>query len=934
MPAQMLTGQIAFSDKTYLLDNPNGFTSGIAVAIADMNGDGLDDIVRLNNAAQLNIEYQTLNEQVFTHFNYGMVPGEAWAVAVGDVNNDGYCDVMTGGYYDGVKVLTAINNGTGYESATMPGAGIFVQGANFADINNDGHLDVFACHDDGESRIWGNTGTGAFVSADNWIDMATVPVSDNSGNYGSIWTDFDNDGDNDLYIAKCRQGVNDPEDPRRINALFVNDGTNKYSEQAAEFGLKIKWQSWTADFQDIDNDGDMDCLVTNHDYNLQLLENDGTGHFKDISEAAGIARTGGFLQGIMRDFDNDGFMDIITAEPTYVFRNNGDKTFTEISNPFNGQIGTLAAGDLNNDGFIDIYAAYACGINNPCGQPDKMFINEGNDNHYFGVRLKGVQSNRMGVGARIEIHGAWGVQIREVRSGESYGIMNSLTQYYGLGQETEIDYVVVRWPSGMVDVLANPTADQVLEIEEGKTCTAAGFNLEVSGPTDICPGQSVTLTAPAGMTYLWNNGSVSQTLTVDQPGNYKLLALDALGCVAVSNLVHVSYIEVEIPFITWVGDTSLCEGNSVVLQAENGASYIWSNGETANEITVSATGNFTVTSPTVCGDVTSEPVHVSVYPAPPPAAENADVFDAPSAITLTAQGSSPHWYDDPTAIDPLYIGNDFVTPVIGETTTFWVEDLHNYGGGNYETGMPEHQGTLFNGQNFNGQTLFNVSQRMILRQVTVYTDQAGGRVVELRSSSDVVLQSDTFDIPAGITTLDLDFLVEPGNQYKLTTNTAYNLASLGTQSPRLRRSDEAVAYPYETPGVMTITASNFGNGFYYYFYDWQVEAVGTQCVSERIPVVVTFHPNHLNDFAEVGNLSISPNPSSGQFRLEIEAKESGEANFTVSNVTGRALAQGSFFVNEGGSNTQIVDLQGFAPGMYLLQVHMNGHTGRLKLLVD
>jgi hypothetical protein len=92
---------------------------------------------------------------------------------------------------------------------------------------------VFACHDDAAGRIWGNDGSGALQESNNWIDLATVPASDNSGNYGSVWSDIDNDGDLDLYIAKCRQGVNDPSDPRRINALYINDGAGNYTEAAA-----------------------------------------------------------------------------------------------------------------------------------------------------------------------------------------------------------------------------------------------------------------------------------------------------------------------------------------------------------------------------------------------------------------------------------------------------------------------------------------------------------------------------------------------------------------------------------------------------------------------------------------------------------------------------------------------------------------------------
>jgi hypothetical protein len=199
-------GQIAFTNSTHLLSNSD-FHSGVAIAVADMNGDGLDDIVRLSQGRAIHIEYQQPGD-VFLSYVFGEIAATSqWSICVADVDNSGYNDILVGGRYDKIKFLRADANGTDYEMAFLPGANMFIQASNLADINNDGFIDFFACHDDGESRIWGNDGSGNLIEADEWIDMATVPPSDNSGNYGSVWTDFDNDGDLDLYIAKCRQGV-------------------------------------------------------------------------------------------------------------------------------------------------------------------------------------------------------------------------------------------------------------------------------------------------------------------------------------------------------------------------------------------------------------------------------------------------------------------------------------------------------------------------------------------------------------------------------------------------------------------------------------------------------------------------------------------------------------------------------------------------------
>ncbi len=927
-----LFGQISFTDQTNLFQDTN-FYSGVAVAIADMNGDGLDDVVRMNGGSMLSIEYQAAPGQSFANYTHGTVPGNAWAIAIGDVNNDGHCDIFTGGAYDGVKVLTAIDNGAGYQQQNLPGATLFVQGANFTDINNDGWIDVFSCHDDAESRIWANNGAGVFIMADEWIDMATVPASDNSGNYGSIWTDFDNDGDLDLYIAKCRQGVDNPEDPRRINALFVNDGQNNYHEAAGEFGLKIKHQSWTADFQDIDNDGDMDCLITNHDYNLQLLENDGSGRFTDISQAAGVAFSGGFLQGIMRDFDNDGFMDIITVRPNHIFHNNGDKTFTKVPFYF-GDMGSLATGDLNHDGYLDIYGAYQITYNNASNIPDKLWMNSGGDNHFLAVNLIGTQSNRPGIGARLEIHGSWGIQIREVRSGESYGIMNSLTQHFGLGQDSIIEYLVVRWPSGVVDVVKNPASDQFLTVEEGSTCVLSDFELETDGQSVLCAGETVTLTAPAGYDYLWNNGSVSQSITISETGNYSLVIVDSLGCAAASGVVEILENPDETPSLSVDGPTEFCQGSSVVLNSSDAAGYLWSNGETTASVTIAETGDYFVTIPGACGDFSSEIVHVEVLAAPDaPQVGDVTIFDT-AQVMLEWAGEHVFWYDSLDATVPVAEGNTFLTPTITETTTFYVAAANEYGGGSFETGMPEHQGSFFNGNNFNGQILFDVEQAFMLKQVTVNTDQPGERIIELKNAAGEVLESLTFDLPVGESVLDLNLSIEPGTGYNLGTNTAKNQAVLGYQSPRLHRSDNGVQYPYVVEDVVTITNSNFGSGFYYYFFDWQIEVVPVKCEGERSPVTVFLETTAVRETAPFGQLTVFPNPSSGLFALQLEALETGPAMLRVFSLTGGLVFSEKFEASANTVQHRQLDLSDLPSGMYFMKITSGERAGWVKLVVE
>ena len=473
--------QISFTSGNAALVNASLY-SGVAIGVTDMNGDGLDDIIRLDNASSLEIEYQNTNGN-FTRFNYGSTGGSKWGLAIADVDRNGFNDLLTGGSYNGLKLYTANSNGTDYNPTTLT-FNIFVQNLNFADIDNNGTIDIFACHDVGLSKAFSNDGNGIMTENNGLINAVSTIPSDNSGNYGSIWIDYDNDDDLDLYISKCRLGVSNPNDGRRVNLLFENDGNNNFSEVGPARGLVPLAQSWSAAFEDIDNDGDLDCVLINHDITSMIFENDGTGNFTNITAASGIATSldnlnDGGIQVIMEDFDNDTFIDIFVTTRNGIhklYKNDGDKTFTELPNPFPLPFGAnriqgAAVGDLNNDGFVDVMAGFASGYNGPSSsRPDRLYFNTGNStNNWSEILLEGTTSNINGIGARIEIYGAWGKQIREVRSGESYGIMNSLKTHFGLGTANAITKIVVKWPSGNVDELLNPTINQSLNIREGST---------------------------------------------------------------------------------------------------------------------------------------------------------------------------------------------------------------------------------------------------------------------------------------------------------------------------------------------------------------------------------------------------------------------------------------------------------------------------------
>jgi MYXO-CTERM domain-containing protein len=516
-----------FSNASATLNNPS-LSSGVAIGAWDMNNDGLDDLVRIHDTTELQIEYQNA-DGTFTLLDYGSINGSSWSLSIGDINNDGFGDIFTGGGYDGLKVLSAVDDGTNYMMDTLSGPDVFVQCSNFADIDNDGNLDLFVCHDDGISSRYKGEGTGSMVFDTDLIDPSSTIPSDNSGNYGSIWTDYDNDGDTDLYIAKCRLGVNDPMDGRRLNLLFQNDGNGNYTDVAEAAGVRPLAQSWSADFGDIDNDGDLDAILVTHDSTSLLYENgangDAVGQFTDIAADAGMTADldaiGLGIQSLFEDFDNDGFVDLLItgrSNEHRLFMNNGDKTFTAAADPFPTDgpgIQSAAIGDFNNDGFPDVLAGFAVGFNQPSGVPDRMFLNPGNDNGFVNVRLTGVISNATGAGARVELTTGDVTQVREVRAGQGYGITVSPVRHFGIGTAEAVDQIVVRWPSGTVDTIPNPPINGTIHVVEG--CTDV-FYADADGDTFGDPESTMMgCIAPEG--YVIDNTDCDDADGANFPGN-------------------------------------------------------------------------------------------------------------------------------------------------------------------------------------------------------------------------------------------------------------------------------------------------------------------------------------------------------------------------------------------------------------------------------
>jgi hypothetical protein len=440
--------------------------TGSKMGVVDMNGDFLDDIVTIPSQSgsptvyNLNVYYQQ-GDGSFVEANY--LPeaprSPTWSLAAGDYDGNGYNDIVFGDS-NGANVLKANANGTDY--SVVANNSVFTQRTNFVDIDNNGHLDIFVCHDQAPSVYYLNDGAGGLTFYQS-VANSGLGSYPSGGNYGSVWIDYDNDGDMDMFMAKCGGDV-----PRRTNQMYRNDGNGNYTEVASIIGLADPIQTWSAAWADYNNDGYMDCFIgtsdgSPHKMMLNVPNTDTNTNiqnprmFIDVTSTTNLADfTTSSNEHEPADFDNDGYVDILSSGK--ILHNNGDMTFTAI---LTGAPGMGGIGDLNNDGFLDVYGG------------GSIRINDGNANHWIKIITIGDEagghSNRSGIGARVEINTASGTQIRDVRSGEGFRYMSTLNTHFGIGTDTAINYVRVYWPSGVVDNIVNPTIDTALTVTEGST---------------------------------------------------------------------------------------------------------------------------------------------------------------------------------------------------------------------------------------------------------------------------------------------------------------------------------------------------------------------------------------------------------------------------------------------------------------------------------
>jgi tetratricopeptide (TPR) repeat protein len=409
-----------------------------------------------------------------------------------DYNNDGCKDVLVlrGGWEIPQRNSLLRNNCDGTFTDVTAASGLAkpatsTQTAAWADINNDGLLDVFVGNEDRGAQLFLNEGNGIFedISESAGVNRGAFSKAVAAG-------DLDNDGFVDFYVSNFKGP----------NYLYRNNHDNTFTERAREAGVPGPGRGFAAWFFDYNNDGWPDIFATSyftsvdesvrtyvgrtHDVaTLKLYKNLGNGTFHDVTRDVGLDKVFMPMGANFGDIDNDGFLDIYlgTGNPSYasllpnvLLHNKEGKSFVDVT--FSSGTGELHKGhgvafaDLDNDGDEDIVAEIG-GATPGDSHPLRLFENPGHGNDWINLRLVGVRTNRSAIGARIKltVENEGGDQrsiYRSVGSGGSFGA-SPLEQHVGLGKSARIVELEVWWPgSDTRQRLTRVTKNQTLEITE------------------------------------------------------------------------------------------------------------------------------------------------------------------------------------------------------------------------------------------------------------------------------------------------------------------------------------------------------------------------------------------------------------------------------------------------------------------------------------
>ena len=437
-----------------------------------------------------------------------------------DYDNDGWDDItIASAQGDPIRFLKNINGNFVNHNLNISENNWRNKQVNWVDIDNDGDNDLFITSDTSSNRLFENLGN--MILQD--ITVASGMLTEVLITYGASWGDYNNDGFLDAYLSNRDTSI--------PNVLYKNNGNNTFTIANIEAGLSpLETLSFCSAFFDYNNDGYQDIYIANDkvEYSNTLYKNNGDGTFLDVSSISGTDISIDAMSVTISDYNNDGWMDIYVTNdvPGNVFlKNNGDGTFTNVAAQTDTTFNSVAWGavflDADNDADLDLYVSgehdgtvsgylssafyinnndgtfnlnnsaipndFAISYSNAIGDTDNdgypeiavNNINHSNinlwknntntSNNWLKVKLEGTQSNKNGIGSIIEISLEGETQYRYTLCGEGYLSQNSATEFFGIGTRTTIDYVNVKWLSGVEDIIYNVSVNQLLNITEGET---------------------------------------------------------------------------------------------------------------------------------------------------------------------------------------------------------------------------------------------------------------------------------------------------------------------------------------------------------------------------------------------------------------------------------------------------------------------------------
>jgi len=476
--------------------------NSLGVAWGDYDNDGWLDVYISNHLPASTKSLLYRNDRGSFSITRAMATGDMHGAAWADFDNDGDQDVFAAGGNDTPKGPPYPNvlfrNENGKFTDVAPAVGVDetlgrAWGGTWADVDNDGLLDLFVVNYFSSNDLFINAGNGAFhnVAKAAGLSVNNPGEPNKIGTLGASWGDYDSDGDMDLVTAGIQSGV----------ALYRNDGKVTFSNVTASAGVLVGGDLGTESYPkgptgcawgDYDNDGDLDLFIawlTGKIGRNLLFQNTGSGVFVEVGKAAGVDASLASRAVMWGDFDNDGYLDLFLVNEAAdegtgstaaargwntLYLNRGDGTFAEANADALGvagfpfvREGTGTIVDYDNDGFLDIFVDNQ-GVKGHTRylRRNLLLRNSGNDNHWLKIQLHGTTSNRDGIGAKVTLSAGGRQQFRE-RGGESHTFaQNTPIVHFGLGNLKQVDSVRIQWPSGITQTLNDIAANQLLTVTE------------------------------------------------------------------------------------------------------------------------------------------------------------------------------------------------------------------------------------------------------------------------------------------------------------------------------------------------------------------------------------------------------------------------------------------------------------------------------------